>query len=243
MRFTFLLIVLVCFSHEGMCKPINDNQPLITYDASGSDGWAPYYMLTPNGDEYGILPELLKQVFSIAKLKARSVNFPPKRTNVYIQQGILDMDLVNPLWIADQEVRDSFVYSDGLFEVKEYYVSASDFDPNLDWKKTDKPRVGMVRGYYYHNQEQYTRLDFPSEKALIEALDKSRVNVIICGDLPALFWAKKLKVTPSLFKLHSQGQLRLRMRKELSYLLPTINQAIKQLKREGHIEDVINKYQ
>lgn len=243
MRLTFLLIVIVCFSHEGMCKPINDNQPLITYDVSGSEGWAPYYMLTKHGDEYGILPELMKLIFKKAKLRAKSVNYPPKRTNAYLKEGILDIDLVNPEWISDLNIRNSYVYSDGLFEIKEYYMTTKTFEPGELLADPAKSKVGMIRGYYYHNQDDYIRLDFPSEKALLEALDKSRVNVIICGDLPAQYWGKKLNVKPEYYKLHSQGMIKLRMRKELNYLLPVINEAIQQLKQEGKIATVMEKYQ
>lgn len=233
----------MCFSLDGICKAVNDNQPLITYDVSGSEGWAPYYMRTRHGDEYGILPELMKLIFKRANMRAKSVNYPPKRTNAYIQQGILDIDLVNPEWIPDVEIRDSFIYSDGLFEIKEFYMTNKGFDPASQFTEDEKPRVGMIRGYYYHNQDEYTRLDFPTEKALLEALKKSRVNIIICGDLPAQYWGKKLKAIPEYYKLHSQGLIKLRMRKELSYLLPEINDVIHQLKQEGQIEKLMKKYQ
>lgn len=233
----------MCCSPDGICKPVNDNQPLITYDVSGSEGWAPYYMRTEHGDEYGILPELMKLIFKRANLRSKSVNYPPKRTNAYIQQGILDMDLVNPEWISDIKIRDSFIYSDGLFEIKEFYMTNKSFDPVSQFLGIDKPRVGMIRGYYYHNQDEYTRLDFPTEKALLEALQKSRVNIIICGDLPAQYWGKKINAIPEYYKLHSQGQIKLRMRKELSYLIPEINEAIQQLKQERKIEKLMDKYQ
>jgi ABC-type amino acid transport substrate-binding protein len=226
-----------------MCKTNNEVQPVFTYDISGSEAWAPYYMQTKDGREYGILPELMSLLFKQANLRAKSVNYPPKRTNIYIKEGILDMDLVNPVWISDLKVRNAYVYSEGLFEVKEYYMSKSSFDPNGYFTNTLKPKVGMVRGYYYHNQDKYTRLDFPSEKTLIEALERSRIAVIISGDLPALYWAKKLGTEPKFIKLHSEGQIKIRMRKELAYLLPQLNQAIIQLKQQGVIEQLMKKYQ
>jgi ABC-type amino acid transport substrate-binding protein len=217
----------------------------LTYDVSGSDAWAPYFMLDDQGREYGIMPELTKAIFELAQLQATSVNYPPKRTATSIQQGTLDMDIINPEWISDRQLRDSFVYSDSIIEVKEYYMAKQDFDAErfFTLKNKELQSVGMVRGYYYHNDKDYQRINFPSERVLLEAIDKDRVNVIICDNLTASYWRKANTAPLALLKIHSQGYLKLRMRPELAPIIPHLNRAIAQLHRDGTVNKILAKYQ
>lgn len=216
----------------------------LTYDVSGSDAWAPYFMLTEQGKEYGIMPELVSRIFVKAGLMAQPKSYPPKRTNSYILDGTLDVDVINPDWLPSESLKAQFVYSDNLIEVKEFYISRKGFKASafFSGKTRVKPQVGMIRGYYYHNQADYTRVNFPSEKSLIEALDKKRIDIIICGDLPAMFWAKPQGIKLDFVKLHSKGFLQLRMRKELAPLIPKLNQAIKELHKDGTIATIVKKY-
>lgn len=216
----------------------------LSYDVSGSDAWAPYFMITEEGNEYGIMPELVEAIFIQARIPAIPKNYPPKRTANYIIDGTLDVDVINPDWLPSESLKQQFVFSDNLIEVKEYYISRAgeNTDTFFSDYKQSKSRVGMVRGYYYHNQADYIRVNFPSEKSLIEALDKKRVNMIICGDLPAQFWAESLGIKLNLAKVHSTGFLKLRMRKELAPLMPKLNEAIRQLHENGRIAAIVAKY-
>lgn len=223
----------------------NDTRPSLTYDVSGSDAWAPYFMVTKEGLEYGIMPELVRAIFDKANISATATNYPPKRTATYILDGTLDVDVINPDWLPTESLKNRFVFSDNLLEIKEYYITRkgepAGFHKELGSQST-KRDVGMVRGYFYHNQENYNRINFPSEKALIEALDKKRVDIIICGDLPALYWSEPQAIQLDMVKLHSKGFLQLRMRKELAPIMAQVNEAIKALHQDGSIEKIVNKY-
>lgn len=246
MQLLFSILVILTgllASTVGSAKEQELDKPL-TYDVSGSDAWAPYFMVTEQGREYGIMPELVSRIFVKAELLAEAKSYPPKRTNSYILDGTLDVDVINPDWIPSEKLRKQFVYSVNLIEIKEYYITRKGIklDSFFSEKEKTKPQVGMVRGYYYHNQADYTRVNFPSEKSLIEALNKKRVDVIICGDLPAIYWAKPQGIKLNFVKLHSKGFLKLRMRKELAPLLPKLNHAITELHQDGTIAHIVKKY-
>ena len=240
-----LLILLCLLSSRSIGHDHAFPDAPLTYDVSGSDAWAPYFMLDSHGREYGIMPELAKAIFELANLEAKSVNYPPKRTATSIQQGTLDMDIINPDWISDPLLRDRFIYSDSIIEVKEYYMAKQDFNAERFFTKKNHElqSVGMVRGYYYHNDKDYRRVDFPSERVLLEALDKERVGVIICDNLTALYWRKADTKPLALLKIHSQGYLKLRMRPELAPIVPHLNRAIAQLHRNGTVRKIVEKYQ
>lgn len=102
--------------------------------------------------------------------------------------------------------------------------------------------IGTVRGYLYHDDSEYTRIDFKSERELIIALQKGRIQAAIAGDLTALYWAKELEVPIALAAVHSDGVLVIRMRKEHQALLGQINDAISQLRSQGVIDALLAKY-
>ena len=99
-----------------------------------------------------------------------------------------------------------------------------------------------MRGYLYHDDKDFIRADFTSEQELIKALDKHRVNAVIAGNYPALYWSTQLRIPVALAAVHSDGDLVFRLRKEHADLLPAINQAIATLKANGKIDEIIKKY-
>lgn len=227
-----------------MAVPVAKTNLPLTYDVSGSDAWTPYFMITKEGKEYGIMPELVRAIFLRANVPAIAKNYPPKRTANYIMDGMLDVDIINPEWLPTENLKAPFVFSDNLIEVKEFYISRAGYNGASFFtnKASKTPQVGMVRGYYYHNQIDYNRVNFPSEKSLIKALDKGRIDMIICGDLPAHYWAEQYGIKLNLVKLHSSGFLKLRMRKDLATIMAKLNEAIKTLHEDGTIETITAKY-
>lgn len=218
---------------------------VLKYDPTGSDGWIPYYVMGATGEISGIVPDVISAILSEANIKGVAINYPPKRTNQYLLAGQLDFDLVNPDWIADKQIRNRFIYSKPVIEVKEYFISRKEFDTShfmQSYRAGTKPKVGTVRGYYYHDAAQIERVDFSSEKELIQALNYKRVDVIISGDLPAQYWSHRVQVPIKLFRLHSGGDLKIRMRPELKNKLNQINQAIITLNESGKLLEIQGRY-
>ncbi|MGB6137966.1 MAG: transporter substrate-binding domain-containing protein [Shewanella sp.] len=214
----------------------------LKYNVNGSSSWVPYYI--PDSPESpGILGELVPLLLAKANINNEKHNFPPRRTNYALDNGWLDFDFVSPSWFPNNDLGELFVQSSAIIAIEEYIITLA--SNAKDWQHNDNLKgqeIGTVGGYLYHNDSEFTRVDFTSEKDLIKALYKDRVKAAISGDLPALYWAKKLNCPVTLAALHSKGHLVMRLRKEHVALLPSINAAIAELQSNGTIDRIIDKY-
>lgn len=225
-----MLCSLVCFQ-------LFADQSSLRYNFSGSSNWVPYYMqdkATP-----GILGELIPLILKQANISGIEVKMPPKRTNQALVEGDLDFDAVCAEWFPNQYVGPEFVLSKPLFTVKEYLAVLS--EPNKT-AHLDHHNIGTVLGYYYYDDSEFNRIDFPSERELVMALKKARVSSILIGDLTASYWAKHLNVNLKFQQLHTQGLLRIRLNKQKQHLLPRLNAAIDALYEQGVISKIVDKY-
>lgn len=214
----------------------------LSYNVSGSSSWYPYY-ISETADRPGILGELVPQIFARAGIKLKKKKLPPKRTNSALETGQLDFDVVSPSWFEHQDLGELFVQSEPLFPIKEHIIVLN--ENVAQWQSISKiknQQIGTVHGYLYHDDDQFMRIDFKSERELVMALKKQRVAAAISGDLTALYWAKELNIGIGLAALHSDGELVVRLRKEHEQLLPQINQAIAVLKDNGVIDAIVDKY-
>lgn len=217
-------------------------ETVLTYDVNGSSGWYPYY-IADSVQHPGILAELVPQIFMLAHIELRKENLSPRRTNKALEAGLLDFDIVSPSWFESSDFGPQFVKSDPIIAITEHIVVlAGQQSAWQDIRKIYGQEIGTVRGYLYHDDGLFTRIDFKSERELIMALQKGRIEAAISADLTALYWAKQLQVSVELAAVHSDGVLVVRLRKEHQALLPSINRAIGQLKDNGTIDAIVNKY-
>lgn len=236
---SFLIALLALVIPSGNAQ----TQPVLKYDPSGSNGWYPYYIdgPTPSGIAYDAVQLILKR----ANIEGQATNLPPKRTNVAFKDGLIDFDLISPDWLPDDFDKSDIVFSMPIIQVKEHVVFlpgqtlSSGF---LTESQRFKPRMAVVRGYFYHNPHLFIPIEFNSEREVIQAIQKKRVALGISGDLPALYWAKELGANIELGPIHSNGYLHMRVRKEKANLLPQLNQAITELKQEQQFQRIIDQY-
>ncbi|WP_310734232.1 transporter substrate-binding domain-containing protein [Shewanella sp. SR44-3] len=219
-----------------------DAEVILNYNVNASNSWYPYYIAqTPEAP--GVLGEIIPKILALANIKSRKHNFPPKRTNQALEKGFLDFDVVSPSWFEEKQLADTFVASNPIMPIMENIVVLEKNQQRWQRLSQIKGRnIGTVRGYLYHDDNEFTRVDFKSERELILALHKGRIEAAISGDYPALYWAKELNLPISLAAVHSSGDLVIRLRKEHIALLPAINQAIQTLKDSGELQQIIDKY-
>lgn len=240
-----LWLCALAFNSEALYSTETEVAPVLQYDISGSSGWYPYYI--EGNPPRGILLDVVKAVLKKANIQGKALNLPPKRTQKALELGLIDFDLVSPDWFPKTYDISRFVFSKAILPVDEYVIVLKNtklpdkFLAPLSAPKL-KPTIGTVRGYYYHDVERFTRMDFKSEKEIVLALSKQRVAYGISGDLPALFWARKLNVDIELASLHSSGFIHFRLQKKYAYLLPKINAAIVSLKATGQIQAILDSY-
>ena len=239
LRFSNSIFLILLFLPQAV---LAEQQPVLKYNVTGSGNYYPYYI--DDKINLGILPEIIKQVMQLADIQVEHIELPAKRTVKYLHQGHIDFDVISPEWLSQAEKQNpQFSYSDTLFTVDEYLVSLT--NSVARWQQLDSIRnqpVGTVLGYYYYDDNRFKRVDFHSEKQLIQALKMQRIEVVIIDKLPALYWAKLFDADISFGALHSQGNLKIRLRSEHQSLLPKINAAIKKLNSSGSLDAIINKY-
>ena len=190
-----------------------------------------------------MITELIPMILSMAEIKGEILALPPKRTNNALETGQLDFDIVSPSWFEKQDLGPLFVKSAPIMQITEYVVTLPEnVSKYTDISQIKGQEIGTVRGYLYHDDKDFIRADFTSEQELIKALDKHRVNAVIAGNYPALYWSTQLRIPVALAAVHSDGDLVFRLRKEHADLLPAINQAIATLKANGKIDEIIKKY-
>ncbi|QSX42687.1 transporter substrate-binding domain-containing protein [Shewanella cyperi] len=227
-----------------MAEPGGKTSPQVRlkYNVSGSSNWYPYYI--PNSpDSPGIISELLPQILSRAGVGGEIVPLPPKRTNQALENGQLDFDIVSPSWFPNGDFGPKFVKSSPIMLIKENVITLPGHE--LDWQDISAIKgreIGTVMGYLYHDDKDFIRADFRSEQELIKALHKHRIPAAISGDYPALYWSAKLNLPIAIAAEHSSGDLVFRLRKEHEALLPAIDAAITELKKDGTIKTIIAKY-
>ncbi|WP_372871930.1 substrate-binding periplasmic protein [Shewanella sp.] len=233
--FALLLTPVFAFSN-------NIDLPVLKYSVSGSSSWYPYYI--PNNSENpGLISELLPALFTHAHIQGQNIPLPPNRTNQALDKGTLDFDIVSPSWFEHGNFGPLFVKSDPIMTITEYVITLPQNQSDwLDITKIKNREVGTVMGYLYHDDGDFTRIDFKSEQELIKALHRGRIQAAISGDNTALYWSAKLELPIALAAEHSSGDLVFRLRKERANLLPAINEAIATLKANGTIDRLINKY-
>lgn len=217
-------------------------ETVLKYNTNASSSWVPYY-IPGQPDSPGILGELIPQILTLANIKNEKHNYPPKRTNQALDNGDLDFDIISPSWLPHGEMGPKFVRSTSMFTIKENIITLpSKAQQWADIAYIKGKRIGTVRGYLYHDDKEFIRVDFLSERELVRALHKGRIEAAISGDLPALYWSKEHGLPITLASVHSEGELVIRLRKEHAALLPKINDAISTLKTNGTIDALINKY-
>ncbi|CCQ11082.1 hypothetical protein PALB_19560 [Pseudoalteromonas luteoviolacea B = ATCC 29581] len=185
---------------------------------------------------------MISAILKEAGISGQNIELPAKRTNYYLQTEQIDFDVISPSWLSESELgNEKFVYSHPILEIKEFIVIRQGFQ-YIDHIHRKKRPVGTVRGYYYHDDNEFERLDFNSEKELLQALEMQRIDSIIVGDLPALYWGKKLDIAFSFAATHSVGHLHLRLLAKHQPLLDKLNQAISKLREEGRFTQIEQSY-
>lgn len=214
----------------------------LKYNITGSYSWYPYFIAN-QPQAPGIVTELIPMILALANIEGEILALPPKRTNNALETGLLDFDIVSPSWFEQQDFGPLFVKSSPIMQITEYVVTLPEnVSKYTDIGQIKGKEIGTVRGYLYHDDKDFIRADFTSEQELVKALDKHRIEAIIAGNYPALYWSTQLKIPVGLAAVHSDGDLVFRLRKEHAGLLPAINQAIAKLKANGQIDEIINKY-
>ncbi len=143
-----------------------------------------------------------------AGVAIEATDLPTKRAIFELYNGGLDFDFVSPVWFAGGNVGEQFVASDPILRITEYFVTLPENqrqyqDPSSPYGNV----VGTISGYYYYDEALFQRMDFPSERHLVEGLRKRRFDVAILEQLTAEYWSRQLGLPLALASIHTQGDM------------------------------------
>jgi polar amino acid transport system substrate-binding protein len=238
-----VIALIVCIL---MIQPLRAQESL-RYNIYGSGEWVPYVFDVDEQSSArpGIVAEIIPLILNTAGIDGELIKLPPKRTNESLKFGkIVEMDVVSPAWFENG--RPPFgQLSDSFMTITEYVA----FSPKnsgkfkqLDDIYQEGLLIGGVRGYYYFDSGKFMRVDFPSEKQLVRALIKDRVDAVIIGGPTLRYFASEFQHELILGPVHASGELSIRITDKKAHLLPVLNKAIEQVKKTGAIDAIHDKY-
>jgi ABC-type amino acid transport substrate-binding protein len=206
------------------------------------NGWVPY-SYSGNDAFPGVFIEMTNLIMQKAKIPTEGIPMPTKRAVKALEEGLIDFDYVSPEWFSYGNVGENYVKTLPLFTVTEYFISlpvnAEKYNSLQDIYGNP---VGTVAGYYYYDDSKFTRMDFLSERKLVQGLAYGRFEVVILEQRTAEAWSNRLNIPITLLEQHTQGNIVIRLRKEHAAYLPQINQAIRTLQELGKVRDILDSY-
>lgn len=236
----FLLLIVIC-SYAPLAAAQSETN-VLKFDLGESTGWVPY-RTGKTADQAGILADLILLIEETSNITFDSVHWPQKRAEFALVKGIVDFDFICTAWFPGGTYGRKFVISEHLFEINEFVITLKGnkhLFPTLESIYT-KP-VGTIAGYFYFDDYQFTRVNFRDEDALIKALKYKRIDAIILEQEAAKHWANINNVEIEMAAPHTTGNLLIRLNKNKKDKLPAINTAIKELKQNGKLKVLLDKY-
>jgi polar amino acid transport system substrate-binding protein len=218
---------------------------------AGSDTWAPFFMVS-NNQFSGIGVDILTEVAHRTGDELSLQHLPNVRALSMFDNKEIDMIVIDsPLW-NDQEKLKNVVFSDEIMSVQEYIYFLKDEYIEVDTPEDLRGKVvNIFHGYSYptfqkaFNEGIVKKDEVGSELSLIRILVAKRCTAIFMDSIAFEHNASRLGYEKSLFKRGMQlsdTELRIKIRREKSSLLPRINKAIAEMKKDGSIDRIIKKY-
>lgn len=240
----FFAITSILFSLLLVSQPsyAETEKPTLYFDLGTEDGWVPYRTGDMEGEQ-GILADLVVLLESYSTINFESVHLPMRRAERALIQGLVDFDFICREWLPNGDIGDAFIASDSLFEINEYVITLkgnSDAYATLD--DIHGKNIGTIGGYFYFDDDKFTRVDFLDENQLIRGLKHGRFEAIILEGETAKHWAKVNEVEIAFAVLHSKGHLLMRLNKRNSALLADINSTITRVKESGELTKILNNH-
>ncbi len=184
--------------------------------------------------------EVINIIMDDNNLHLVPVKLSNKGADTAMLVGDLDFDISNPEWFPDKKyLNDNYSFTIPFVEIEEHIFIS---DILLVNSSLENKIIGTIRGYNYHNEKEFNRLDFENEKELVLALRRGKIDYAIISKLPALYWANLFKVSLTTHSVHSGGHLHFRFPKNNEHLIPLFNKSINKFLNNGTIEEIIEKY-
>ena len=219
--------------------------------AATSD-WHPYAMETDNDELEGISVDILREIAERTQLELNINLMTPKRLRLQFSANKIDVNFADTAAWNKSANSSEFVFSEPYTTVSEYiYFLQSRYIDVHEPKDLRGKVVGINRGYYYAQfedlfaQNVVQRTEAQSNKHLLTLLSKNRVQAAFFDDVLFNTLLSQSGFERDLFKRGKRLtnlSLALKFRVEKKHLLKGVNEAIADMKADGSIDKIINRY-
>ena len=234
------LIIYLSFLTTNCFALDKKEAPTLYFDLGKKGGWVPFRNAEKNGGT-SIFTDLSKALQANTGIQFKTVNFPQKRAAKALMDGIVDFDFSCLEWFEDNDPGPGFVVTESFFEITEHIVTLKENSHLFPTGESifGKP-IGTISGYFYFDDNKFSRIDFLNENQLILGLKKNRLKAVILERETAKYWAKLNNTEIAFAALHTNGNLVMRLKKEHSALIPLLNQAIQIMKTSGELQAILS---
>ena len=201
-----------------------------------------------SGIGHDILTEIARRTGDSIKMQ----KLPNRRALKLFDEGKVDLIVIDsPLW-NDPKNMSGMLFSDDLMMVSEYIYFLRD---NYIEVKTPADLAGktvnILHGYSYpafdaaFSNGTVQKYEVYNERSLLEMLMKKRASAIFMDSIAFHYNVQKFKYDPTLFRSSlqlSNAPLGIKVRRARADILPRFNQAIAEMKADGSIDKIVQKY-
>jgi len=245
MKVIFIKLLAVLFYFT----PINSFSE--TFSVMLYEGVNPPYVIIKNGQNTGIFIDLFAEISRLTNHEFVFKNYPVARALKEFDMGRVDIEPgVNEKWRQQRKVPGE--YSIPYEQSREVIVFKEQNKIKVNsTKDLYGKNIGIVRGYSYPKFEQafndklIYKVSNRSEALLLKQLQRDRIKYIFIGERTIKYYQQQ---SPQFNNIVigdnvSQAEVKLRVHPDKAYVIPELNNALKQLMETGAIKKIYDKYQ
>lgn len=218
---------------------------------AASDHWPPFFM-EENGQLSGIGHDILREIARRTGDNISMRKLPNKRALKMFNEGQLDLIVIDsPLW-SDPKSTPGMLFSDELMSVSEYiYFLRDDYIEVKNPSDLAGKTVSILHDYSYpvfdtaFSRGTVQKYQVYNEQSLLEMLMKKRTRAIFMDSIAFHYNVQKFKHDLTLFRSGlqlSNAPLGVKVRAAKADILPRFNKAIAEMKADGSIDLIVQKY-
>jgi polar amino acid transport system substrate-binding protein len=244
LKFSFQLIAaMATVLTIGVSQAFAEENPIerpVLITGQGEEGYRPF--LFPTGaPRRGIYYEIAQRITDITGIEIRWGVYPATRGRFLFDRCKVQLEFgVSPTWYTDEERANS--YFSEPFMTNADVIAYAGADRDLAHIPLQGEPVLAVLGYRYPTFEFDERLDVKSERTMIRMLEQGRAKAGILEKTVGQFLANEMGVEIHFAQEVQSTDLSLRVHPCAAEYLPSLNNALVELKSNGEIDRILASY-
>jgi ABC-type amino acid transport substrate-binding protein len=220
------------------------NEPLRVGLIEG--GRAPYFF-AENESQTGLYKDILFAISRISGINFTFDYYPQARLRKMMISGRLDIEMgTDPMWRQEPKEINNFIYSTPFMLSQESWVFSSANKDRIEQliskKSTVKPCVVLGFNIEENMKNAASDVKGDSDKHLLEMIAKKRCDIALIPNMILDYFDVLQDPRFTLLPTKKNHQLSIRLRVEYSQKLIQINDALRQMKDNGELEQLLKNY-